>query len=149
MASSAENDAITKVVVVEIPKQEVQEPTVVAIDDDIPPIDGKIRGSDSFPRTTKSCLICCPSDHTTENMKIEMEALEEEQDFLRKSVNQLYGQGGQTLSLGPSPTSSVRDNVDKMCEPDNSSDFSSSDSSSSTNSENEEKKQEGTTKGNS
>lgn len=36
-----------------------------------------------------------------------MEALEEERDFLRKTVNQLYGQGCQTLSLGPSPASSV------------------------------------------
>lgn len=41
MASSAEDDAITEVVDVEIPKQAVQEPTVVAVDDDVAPIDGK------------------------------------------------------------------------------------------------------------
>ncbi|KAK6293341.1 hypothetical protein J4Q44_G00356670 [Coregonus suidteri] len=69
-----------------------------------------------------------------------MEALEEEWDFLSKTVNQLNGQGRQTLSLGPSPSSSVWDNVDKKCKSDNSSYFSSSDSSSSTDSENEKRR---------
>lgn len=32
MGSTGEDDAITEVVVVEIPKQEIQEPTVVAVD---------------------------------------------------------------------------------------------------------------------
>ncbi|XP_034147589.1 coiled-coil domain-containing protein 106-like isoform X2 [Esox lucius] len=78
-----------------------------------------------------------------ENMKMKMlkmkiKALEEERDFLRTTITQLTG---QRTSSGPSPSSSVGDNIAKLEDQwDDSSDSSSSDSSSSTDSEIEKKK---------
>ncbi|XP_034145817.1 RNA polymerase-associated protein RTF1 homolog [Esox lucius] len=122
MASKNVPDELIEVVDVEVQQREGQEPPVVTVMEDV--------DTESFDSGDAASSYTNNENMKMKMLKMKIKALEEERDFLRTTITQLTG---QRTSSGPSPSSSVGDNIAKLEDQwDDSSDSSSSDSSSST-----------------